>query len=127
MDISRRDFMQIATALGLMTVTGGCAKAVPGKNLAAVSLKDLYDFNAKGKVTLLHMCDLHAHIKPLYWREPSTLISAPNLVGTPGFLCGESFAKHYGLEPSSLDAYFDTHMDLMPWQINSERWAGSRI
>ena len=103
--------MQIATALGLMTVTGGCAKAVPGKNLAAVSLKDLYDFNAKGKVTLLHMCDLHAHIKPLYWREPSTLISAPNLVGTPGFLCGESFAKHYGLEPSSLDAYFDTHMD----------------
>lgn len=103
--------MQIATALGLMTVAGGCATAVPGKNPAAVSLKDLYDFNAKGKLTLLHMCDLHAHIKPLYWREPSTLISAPNLVGTPGFLCGESFAKHYGLEPSSLDAYFDTHMD----------------
>lgn len=111
MDISRRDFMQIATALGLMTVAGGCAKAVPGKNPAAVSLKDLYDFNAKGKVTLLHMCDLHAHIKPLYWREPSTLISAPNLVGTPGFLCGEAFSKHYGLEPSSLDAYFDTYMD----------------
>jgi len=111
MDISRRDFMQIATALGLMTVAGGCAKAVPGKTAAGVSLKDLYDFNAKGKVTLLHMCDLHAHIKPLYWREPSTLISAPNLVGTPGFLCGESFAKHYGLEASSLDAYFDTHMD----------------
>ena len=103
--------MQIATALGLMTVAGGCAKAVPGKTAAGVSLKDLYDFNAKGKVTLLHMCDLHAHIKPLYWREPSTLISAPNLVGTPGFLCGESFAKHYGLEASSLDAYFDTHMD----------------
>jgi len=39
------------------------------------------------------------------------LISAPNLTGTPGFLCGEAFAKHYGLEPSSLDAYFDTHMD----------------
>jgi len=26
-------------------------------------------------------------------------------------LCGEAFAKHYGLEPSSLDAYFDTYMD----------------
>jgi sulfur-oxidizing protein SoxB len=103
--------MQIATALGLVTVAGGCAQAVPGKNPANVSLKDLYDFNAKGKLTLLHMCDLHAHIKPLYWREPSTLISAPNLVGTPGFLCGEAFSKHYGLEPSSLDAYFDTHTD----------------
>lgn len=103
--------MQIAAALGLVTVAGGCAKTVPGKNPAAIGVKDLYDFNAKGNVTLLHMCDLHAHIKPLYWREPSTLISAPNLVGTPGFLCGEAFSKHYGLEPSSLDAYFDTHMD----------------
>jgi len=111
MDISRRDFMQIAAALGLVTVAGGCAKTVPGRSPAAIGAKDLYDFNAKGNVTLLHMCDLHAHIKPLYWREPSTLISAPNLVGTPGFLCGEAFAKHYGLEPSSLDAYFDTHMD----------------
>ncbi len=111
MDISRRDFMQIAAALGLVTVANGCATTVPGRNPAAIGAKDLYNFNATGKVTLLHMCDLHAHIKPLYWREPSTLISAPNLVGTPGFLCGESFSKHYGLEPSSLDAYFDTHMD----------------
>ncbi len=111
MDISRRDFMQIAAALGLVTVSNGCATTVGDKNPADVSLQDLYDFNAKGNVTLLHMCDLHAHIKPLYWREPSTLISAPNLTGTPGFLCGEAFSKHYGLEPSSLDAYFDTHMD----------------
>lgn len=111
MDISRRDFMQIAAALGLVTVSNGFAQTVAGKNPASIGLKDLYDFNAKGKVTLLHMCDLHAHIKPLYWREPSTLISAPNLVGTPGFLCGEAFSKHYGLEPSSLDAYFDTYMD----------------
>lgn len=111
MDISRRDFMQIAAALGLVTVAGGCATTVAGRSPAAIGAKDLYDFNAKGNVTLLHMCDLHAHIKPLYWREPSTLISAPNLVGTPGFLCGEAFSKHYGLEPSSLDAYFDTHMD----------------
>ena len=111
MDISRRDFMQIAAALGLVTVTNGYAETVPGKSITNVSAKDIYGFNATGKLTLLHMCDMHAHIKPLYWREPSTLISAPNLVGTPGFLCGEAFSKHYGLEPSSLDAYFDTHMD----------------
>jgi sulfur-oxidizing protein SoxB len=112
MDISRRDFLSIAAVLGLATVAGGCAKAVPGaKNPSAVTMEDIMAFNAKGNVTLLHMCDMHAHIKPLYWREPSTLISAPNLVGTPGFLCGEAFSKHYGLEPSSLDTYFDTHID----------------
>jgi sulfur-oxidizing protein SoxB len=108
MDISRRDFMHIAAVLGLGAATGGMASS---KTPASVGLKDIFEFNSMGNFTLLHMCDIHAHIKPLYWREPSTLISAPNLVGTPGFLCGEAFAKHYGLEPSSLDAYFDTHMD----------------
>ena len=108
MDISRRDFMHIAAIFGLGAATAGMASS---KTPASLSLNDIYDFNATGNFTLLHMCDIHAHIKPLYWREPSTLISAPNLVGTPGFLCGEAFAKHYGLEPSSLDAYFDTHMD----------------
>jgi sulfur-oxidizing protein SoxB len=110
MDISRRDFMHIAAILGLGVAAGGCSTSNI-KTPAQISLKDIYDFNSMGNFTLLHMCDIHAHIKPLYWREPSTLISAPNLVGTPGFLCGEAFSKHYGLEPSSLDAYFDTHID----------------
>ncbi|MFT7860023.1 MAG: thiosulfohydrolase SoxB [Sulfurimonas sp.] len=110
MEISRRDFMHIAAIFGLGAVAAGCTTSA-AKTPGQISLKDIYDFKAKGNVTLLHMCDLHAHLKPLYWREPSTLISAPNLVGTPGFLCGEAFAKHYGLEPSSLDAYFDTYID----------------
>ncbi|QOP42039.1 thiosulfohydrolase SoxB [Sulfurimonas marina] len=110
MEISRRDFMHIAAIFGLGAVAAGCTTSAL-KTPNQISLKDIYDFKAKGNVTLLHMCDLHAHLKPLYWREPSTLISAPNLVGTPGFLCGEAFANHYGLEPSSLDAYFDTHID----------------
>jgi len=108
MDISRRDFMHIAAIFGLGAATGGMASPI---NSGDLTLKDIYAFNAKGNFTLLHMCDIHAHIKPLYWREPSTLISAPNLVGTPGFLCGEAFSKHYGLEPSSLDVYFDTYID----------------
>ncbi|SFV59631.1 Sulfur oxidation protein SoxB [hydrothermal vent metagenome] len=108
MDISRRDFMHIAAILGLGAATSGIAST---KTINKLSAQDIYKFNSMGNFTLLHMCDIHAHIKPLYWREPSTLISAPNLVGTPGFLCGEAFAKHYGLEPSSLDAYFDTYMD----------------
>ncbi|MBL1244388.1 MAG: thiosulfohydrolase SoxB [Sulfurimonas sp.] len=108
MDISRRDFMHIAAILGLGAATSGIAST---KTINKLSAEDIYKFESMGNFTLLHMCDIHAHIKPLYWREPSTLISAPNLVGTPGFLCGEAFAKHYGLEPSSLDAYFDTYMD----------------
>ena len=103
--------MHIAAIFGLGMASNAFAGGI--KQASDISLADIYDFNDTGNVTLLHMCDMHAHIKPLYWREPSTLISAPNLVGTPGFLCGEAFAKYYGLEPSSLDAYFDTYIDFV--------------
>ena len=113
MDINRRDFMQIAMALGLIGATGtnlfaGDSKDVKEK-IKSLTFTDIVEFEAKGKATILHICDLHAHIKPLYWREPSTLISAKNLVGTPGFICGDSFEKHYDIKAGSLDQYFDTH------------------
>lgn len=111
MDLSRRDFFRLLTAaLGLGLPSLASAPGV-AKRADEVGLKDIYGFNAKGNVTLLHICDMHAHIKPLYWREPSTLISAPNLTGTPGFLCGESFLNYYGMKGRTLDAYFDTYMN----------------
>ncbi len=111
MDINRRDFLQIAAALGLLGATGGTnlfAGELGKERIKKLSFSDVVDFEAKGKATILHICDLHAHIKPLYWREPSTLISAKNLVGTPGFICGDSFESYYGIKAGSLDQYFDT-------------------
>jgi len=114
MDINRRDFMQIAAALGLFAVTapGALMAGESAKEkLKNLSFKDIMAIEPKGKATILHICDMHAHLKPLYWREPSTLISAPNLVGTPGFICGDTFEKFYGIEPGSLDEYFDTYLN----------------
>ncbi len=114
MDINRRDFMQIAAAMGLLGISSA-NNLFAGENvkekLQNMKFADIMDFEAKGKATLLHICDMHAHLKPLYWREPSTLISAPNLVGTPGFICGETFEKFYGIAPGSLDQYFDTYVN----------------
>ncbi len=109
MDISRRDFFQIAAALGLLG-SAGCATSGP-KRVDDLSAGDIMGFESTGNVTLLHICDMHAHLKPLYWREPSTLISAPSLVGTPGFICGETFRDFYGIKSGSLDAYFDTYLN----------------
>jgi len=113
MDINRRDFLQIAMALGLIGTVGGGTNLFAGEaakeKIKNLSFSDIMEFKPTGKATLLHICDLHAHIKPLYWREPSTLISAKNLVGTPGFICGESFEKYYDIKSGSLDQYFDTH------------------
>lgn len=111
MDISRRDFLQLATVLG-------AGAAFTPDLLAASSLQKLtmnnlmYDgFNPTGNVTLLTICDMHAHLKPLYWREPSTLVSAHELVGLPGFMCGSAFSRYYGLKKGSIDSYFDTYLD----------------
>jgi sulfur-oxidizing protein SoxB len=113
MDISRRDFLQFAGALGLLSATGTnlFAGEAAKEKIKQLSFSDLVEFKAKGKVSILHICDMHAHIKPLYWREPSTLISAKNLVGTPGFICGDAFQEYYGTKSGSIDQYFDTHND----------------
>ncbi len=113
MDISRRDFLQFAGALGLLSATGTnlFAGEAAKEKIKKLSFSDIVEFNSKGKATILHICDMHAHIKPLYWREPSTLISAKNLVGTPGFICGDAFQKYYGTKKGSINEYFDTHND----------------
>jgi sulfur-oxidizing protein SoxB len=111
-DINRRDFLQIAMALGLVGASSSTnlfAGEAGKEKIKSLKFSDVMDFKPKGKATILHICDLHAHIKPLYWREPSTLISAKNLVGTPGFICGDSFESFYGIKSGSLDQYFDTH------------------
>ncbi len=113
MDISRRDFLQFAGALGLLSATGSnlFAGEAAKEKIKKLSFSDIMEFKAKGKATILHICDMHAHIKPLYWREPSTLISAKNLVGTPGFICGDAFQAYYGTKKGTIDEYFDTHND----------------
>lgn len=110
MDISRRDFLFLAAALGVSATNPSFLEASSIERLDMQNL--MYDgFTPKGNVTLLHMCDMHAHLRPLYWREPSTLVSAKALVGLPGFLSGEAFMKYYGLKKGSVDSYFDTYMD----------------
>lgn len=112
MDVSRRDFLALAAVLGAGVGSGSGLLAASG-NPENITASDIMDFKPTGKATLLHICDMHAHLRPLYWREPSTLISAKELVGTPGFICGERFSKYYGLN-TKLDRYFDTYVDFEP-------------
>ena len=106
MNLTRRDFLELAAIAGIsLTSKDALAK------LNKITPEELMGFKSVGNVTLLHICDMHAHLKPLYWREPSTLVSAPELVGEPGFLCGKAFLEYYGIKPGTLEAYFDTYLD----------------
>jgi len=108
MNLTRRDFLELAAVLGL-TATGGDALA----KLNKLKPEEVFEFKPVGNVTLLHICDLHAHLKPLYFREPSTLLSHPSLVGEPGFLCGEAYLDYYGIKKGSIRQYFDTAVDFV--------------
>ncbi|WP_299238045.1 thiosulfohydrolase SoxB [Sulfurihydrogenibium sp.] len=105
MNISRRELFHLAAIAGLSLA----AEDVFAK-LNDLNPEKLFEFKPVGNVTLLHICDMHAHLKPLYWREPSTLISARELIGTPGFLCGKAFLKYYGIKSNTMRAYFDTYI-----------------
>lgn len=106
MNLTRRDFLELAAIAGI-SLTSGDALA----QLNKMKPEELISFKSVGNITLLHICDMHAHLKPLYWREPSTLVSHPTLVGKPGFLCGKAYLEYYGVKPGTLRAYFDTYLD----------------
>ncbi len=101
--LSRRDFLQVALATGVM-VKG--AKAYPSFAAGStLSQADLLAFEPLGNVTLLHVTDLHAQLVPLYFREPTINIGVGEVSGLPPHVTGKAFLKKYGLAPGSADAY----------------------
>ena len=67
MSLSKRDFLQV---LGAASVAGmGLGRHAHAD--AATAQAGLYDIAPFGNVSLLHMTDCHAQLKPIYFREPS--------------------------------------------------------
>jgi len=73
--------------------------------------EDLLKFNAKGQITLLHFTDVHAQLKPVYFRPPDTNIGIGDYAGIPPHLVGEEFLAHFGIERGSPLAYAHTMTD----------------
>ena len=106
---TRRDFLQY-------TVNAGAALGVAGyganitRALAQQKLTqdDLLKFDSKGQITLLHFTDVHAQLKPVYFRPPDTNIGIGDYAGIPPHLVGEEFLTHFGIEKGSPLAYAHT-------------------
>ncbi len=98
--LSRRDFLQIAVATAVLTGRNGRALAQ-----RRISESDLLDFKSKGRLTLLHIADTHAQLRPAYFREPSTNIGVGEMAGLPPHLTGAEALAHYGVAAGSAAAY----------------------
>ncbi|MFZ1813542.1 MAG: thiosulfohydrolase SoxB [Rhizobiaceae bacterium] len=112
---SRREFLQYGTVAGAMLATssgftGNITRALAQQKLTQ---EDLLKFDSKGQVTLLHFTDVHAQLKPVYFRPPDTNIGVGAYAGIPPHLVGEDFIRHFGLEPGSAYSYAHTMADYL--------------
>jgi len=87
--LQRRDFLE---ALLLAVAAGSSLR--PG-TAAAQAAAELYDAPPFGNVSLLHVTDVHAQLRPVHFREPN----------------GTGFLKRYGIARGSRAAYAFSHLD----------------
>jgi sulfur-oxidizing protein SoxB len=107
--ISRREFLQVAGALAALP---GSARPL-GRAAAqqAIRQEDLLRFPAKGQLTLLHVADSHAQLKPLYYREPSLNLGVGEARGKIPHLTGQDYLEAFAIPARSLEAYMLTAAD----------------
>ena len=99
--ISRRDFIQASLAASAIF-----GSSLPRRAAAqALSEDSLLEFPTFGNVTLMHVADIHAQLKPVYFREPSINLGVGQSAGRPPHITGEAFLKLYGIEPGSVRAH----------------------
>lgn len=109
--ISRRDFLQAAMAT---TALWGASGFGNWSRLAAqqrLSQDDLIGQGGPGNVTLIHVTDIHAQLRPVYFREPEINLGVGAAKGVPPHVTGEDFLKLYGIEPGSPAQYALTYPD----------------
>jgi len=106
---SRREFMQMASVTA--AYLGGFSN---WNRLAAqqkLSFDDLMSFDARGQVTLLHLTDIHAQLRPLYFRPPSENFGVGDYAGIPPHLVADRFLEHFNIAPGTPLAYAHTMVD----------------
>ncbi|HET7850884.1 MAG TPA: thiosulfohydrolase SoxB [Pseudolabrys sp.] len=106
--ITRREFAAAAAATAALLPGASWARVLARQRL---SQSELLEFDAVGNVTLLHVADLHAQLRPVYFREPSINIGVGNAKGRPPHLTGRAFLEHFGIKAKSAAAYALTALD----------------
>ncbi|MDF3822295.1 thiosulfohydrolase SoxB [Leptospira sp. 96542] len=107
MSLSRRDFLQVLAAAS----AAGLSLGRHAEADAAVAEQALYDLPRFGNVSLLHMTDCHAQLKPVYFREPSVNLGLGTMSGQLPHLVGESLLKAAGIPAGSAAAHAYTYLD----------------
>ena len=104
MDVTRRDLLKL---LAIAAASG----IDPRRLEADDGPERLLEFEPLGNVTLLHVTDAHATTRPVFYREPDTLIGVGDERGNPPFVTGAEFLRAYHLAADTAAAYAYTSLD----------------
>ena len=109
--ISRRDFLQASLAASAIVGASGLGQWGRLAAQQRLTQDQLLQFDTTGNVTLIHITDLHAQLKPIWFREPENNLGVGIAEGNPPHITGKDFLKLYGIDAGSPGAYALTYDD----------------
>ncbi|RFP86855.1 thiosulfohydrolase SoxB [Rhodobacteraceae bacterium 63075] len=109
--ISRRDFLQVSMAASALYGASGFGNWAKLAAQQALTQDQLLEFDTFGNVSLIHVTDIHAQMKPIYFREPEINIGVGANKGAVPHVTGAEFRKLYGIEDGSPSHYALTYDD----------------
>lgn len=109
--ISRRDFLQASMAATAIVGASGFGNWGRLAAQQALTQDQLLEFDTFGNVSLIHITDLHAQLKPIWFREPEINLGVGPNKGEVPHITGADFRKRYGIEDGSPAHYALTYDD----------------
>ena len=102
--LSRRELLQVAAATAV-TLGSGAGRIGQAAARQSITQETLLKFKPVGNVTLLHITDVHAQLRPVYYREPSVNLGVGEALGVPPHMTGKALLKRFGISSGSPEAY----------------------
>ncbi|WP_171172636.1 thiosulfohydrolase SoxB [Ruegeria sp. HKCCA0370] len=109
--ISRRDFLQVSMAASALYGASGFGNWARLCAQQSLTQDQLLEFETFGNISLIHVTDIHAQLKPIYFREPEINLGIGEAKGQMPHVTGAAFRKAYGIEDGSPSAYALTYDD----------------
>ncbi|MCY4152990.1 MAG: thiosulfohydrolase SoxB [Aestuariivita sp.] len=109
--ISRREFLQVGLAASAILGASGLGNWARVSAQQSLTQNQLLQFDTLGNVSLIHVTDIHAQLKPLYFREPSVNLGSGTNRDSVPHLSGSALRRFYGIRDGSPSHYVLTADD----------------
>ena len=109
--ISRREFLQASVAASAIVGLSGFGNWSRLSAQQALTQDQLLQFDDFGNVTLIHITDIHAQMKPIWFREPEINLGVGEAKGQVPHITGKDFMSRFGLTAGTPEAHALTFED----------------